>query len=190
MGIPRHGAKIGDQTHSGTATDGTDTLDSRHLVREQAGYRHDRPIGSLQPKAERRVPVVKKLERSDHSYPSGRPAENPGRPHQIRKAPLCPGWPGNGRGRTQCDPSHTHFYGTDETAYGRVGGCQPGRPADGFGQLVLVPGSSSLFGLPSGFRVHRFMVRDPVDAYYRDVLADYQAASGDRMQVTISVGRY
>jgi ferredoxin-NADP reductase len=40
-------------------------------------------------------------------------------------------------------------------------------------------------------RIHLlWAVRDPGDAYYRDLLADYQAASGDRMQVTISVGRF
>jgi predicted ferric reductase len=33
-------------------------------------------------------------------------------------------------------------------------------------------------------------VRDPEDAYYRDVLTQYQAAAGDRMQVTINVGRF
>ncbi|MET9819470.1 FAD-binding oxidoreductase [Streptomyces sp. NPDC006355] len=33
-------------------------------------------------------------------------------------------------------------------------------------------------------------VRNPEDAYYRDVLEAYQAASGGRLQVTISVGRF
>ncbi|MDQ0820707.1 putative ferric reductase [Arthrobacter sp. V4I6] len=33
-------------------------------------------------------------------------------------------------------------------------------------------------------------VRDPEDAYYRDVLTEYQAAAGDRMQVAINVGRF
>ncbi|MFD3308653.1 FAD-binding oxidoreductase [Streptomyces sp. NPDC058656] len=40
-------------------------------------------------------------------------------------------------------------------------------------------------------RIHLlWAVRRPEDAYYRDVLEEYQAASGDRLQVTISVGRF
>ncbi|PVE11802.1 ferric reductase [Streptomyces scopuliridis RB72] len=33
-------------------------------------------------------------------------------------------------------------------------------------------------------------VRSPEDAYYRDALLEYQAASGDRLQVTTSIGRF
>ncbi|MER5806149.1 FAD-binding oxidoreductase [Streptomyces mirabilis] len=33
-------------------------------------------------------------------------------------------------------------------------------------------------------------VRTPEDAYYRDVLEDYQKTAGDRLQVTVSVGRF
>ncbi|WP_328370243.1 FAD-binding oxidoreductase [Streptomyces sp. NBC_00457] len=40
-------------------------------------------------------------------------------------------------------------------------------------------------------RIHLlWAVRSAEDAYYRDVLEEYQAASGSRMQVTISVGRF
>ncbi|MCT9137596.1 FAD-binding oxidoreductase [Streptomyces violarus] len=40
-------------------------------------------------------------------------------------------------------------------------------------------------------RIHLlWAVRRPEDAYYRDVLEEYQAASGDRLQVTINVGRF
>ncbi|WP_328869272.1 FAD-binding oxidoreductase [Streptomyces sp. NBC_00287] len=40
-------------------------------------------------------------------------------------------------------------------------------------------------------RIHLlWAVRRPEDAYYRDVLEEYQAASGNRLQVTISVGRF
>jgi predicted ferric reductase len=40
-------------------------------------------------------------------------------------------------------------------------------------------------------RIHLlWAVRRPEDAYYRDMIAEYQAASGNRLQVTISVGRF
>lgn len=40
-------------------------------------------------------------------------------------------------------------------------------------------------------RIHLlWAVRRPEDAYYRDVLDKYQAASGNRLQVTVNVGRF
>nr|WP_253268093.1 FAD-binding oxidoreductase [Streptomyces asoensis] len=40
-------------------------------------------------------------------------------------------------------------------------------------------------------RIHLlWAVRSPEDAYYRDVLEEYQATSGNRLKVTISVGRF
>lgn len=40
-------------------------------------------------------------------------------------------------------------------------------------------------------RIHLlWAVRRPEDAYYRDVLEEYQAASGNRLRVTINVGRF
>ncbi|WP_419702964.1 FAD-binding oxidoreductase [Promicromonospora sp. NFX87] len=64
--------------------------------------------------------------------------------------------------------------------------------------LVLIgmgAGVAPLLSLMAGHHTRRrihvlWAVRRPEDAYYRDVLAQYQLASGRRMQVTIKVGRF
>ncbi|WP_327725414.1 FAD-binding oxidoreductase [Streptomyces europaeiscabiei] len=64
--------------------------------------------------------------------------------------------------------------------------------------LVLVgmgAGVAPLLSLAAAHHTTRkvhllWAVRSPEDAYYRDIIEEYQAASGNRMQVTISVGRF
>ncbi|MFE3828509.1 FAD-binding oxidoreductase [Streptomyces sp. NPDC059092] len=61
--------------------------------------------------------------------------------------------------------------------------------------LGMGAGAAPLISLTAAHHTTRkihllWAVRNPEDAYYRDVLKEYQAASGDHLQVTISIGRF
>jgi len=83
-----------------------------------------------------------------------------------------------------------------EGPFGRFESIVQGRNSDT--PLVLLgmgAGVAPLLSLAAAHhttrRIHLlWAVRRPEDAYYRDVLEEYQAASGNRLQVTINVGRF
>lgn len=83
-----------------------------------------------------------------------------------------------------------------EGPFGRFESAVRRRPDDA--PLVLLglgAGVAPLLSLAAAHHTTRkihllWAVRNPEDAYYRELLAQYQAASGGRMQVTTSVGRF
>ncbi|WP_330288731.1 FAD-binding oxidoreductase [Streptomyces sp. NBC_00576] len=83
-----------------------------------------------------------------------------------------------------------------EGPFGRFESIIQGRDREA--PLVLVgmgAGVAPLLSLAAAHHTTRkihllWAVRNPEDAYYRDVLEEYQAASGSQMQVTINVGRF